>query len=192
MACRYMHDMPALIATSGSSPPARHAGHDGACNHAHAGHGDADEIELAERHCRAHGLRLTPQRRAVLEALIQARKPLGAYDLIESLRPPDARGPAPIIIYRALDFLKEHGFIHRLESLNAFVACPHRHDPAARVVFLICEACRSVEEAVTAPLDAALTDLAKAHGFAPRRQIVELAGTCRACSEFGITEARAT
>ena len=91
------------------------------------------------------------------------------------------RGPAPIVVYRALDFLREHGFIHRLESLNAFVACPHQHEASTRVVFLICETCRGVEEAVTAPLDEALARLSIEHGFSPRRQIVELAGTCRQC-----------
>ncbi|HRE21625.1 MAG TPA: Fur family transcriptional regulator [Rhabdaerophilum sp.] len=140
-------------------------------------------LDAAEEHCRRQGLRLTPQRRAVLDALVRARGPLGAYDLIEALRPDGARGPAPIAIYRALDFLKENGFIHRLESLNAFIACPHRHTHGERVVFLICESCRHVEEATAKPLDAALARLARDHGFTPARQIVELAGTCRHCRQ---------
>ena len=138
-------------------------------------------ISAVERECISRGLRFTPQRRAVLTALAASKAPLGAYDLIEALRVPGVRSPAPIAIYRALDFLREQGFIHRLESLNAFLICPHRHDHASEVVFLICETCRRVEEAITPKLDAALLDVARRHGFTPARQVVELAGRCRTC-----------
>ncbi|MCZ8258857.1 MAG: transcriptional repressor [Beijerinckiaceae bacterium] len=168
-----------------SHAPHRHdhahdqAGEDACC----AGHAipAGETLALAEESCRQRGLRLTPQRRAVLEVLAETKRPLGAYDIIERLRPGGGRGPAPIVIYRALDFLRENGFIHRLESLNAFIACPHRHGSGEKVVFLICEACQHVEEAVAAPLSEALTHLARAHGFAARRQVIELAGTCRHC-----------
>ena len=160
--------------------PHDHAG--GACCAGHAVPADT-LLDAAEDHCRRLRLRLTPQRRAVLDALARARGPLGAYDLIEALRPDGARGPAPIAIYRALDFLKENGFIHRLESLNAFIACPHHHARGEKVVFLICETCRHVEEATAKPLDAALAGLARDHEFTAARQVVELAGTCRNCRQ---------
>jgi Fur family zinc uptake transcriptional regulator len=145
----------------------------------------SETLAAAETLCQQRGLRLTPQRRAVLEALAEARRPLGAYDLIEAMRGPNGRAPAPIAIYRALDFLREHGFIHRLETLNAFIACPHRHDSGARVVFLICDHCRHVEEAVASSLNGALAALAKSHGFLAERQVVELAGSCRNCAASG-------
>lgn len=156
-----------------------HSGGEACC----AGHAipAGETLARAEETCRQRGLRLTPQRRAVLAALAEAKRPLGAYDIIEELRPGGGRGPAPIVIYRALDFLRENGFIHRLESLNAFIACPHRHGSGEKVVFLICEACQHVEEAVAAPLSEALTRLAQGHGFAARRQVIELAGICRHC-----------
>ncbi|MCA1951821.1 MAG: transcriptional repressor [Hyphomicrobiales bacterium] len=154
--------------------------HDACC----AGHAVPAEQTLAaaEQTCRARGLRLTAQRRAVLERLAVSQRPLGAYDLIELLRAETGRAPAPIAIYRALDFLRENGFIHRLETLNAFIACPHGHGASARVVFLICETCRHVEEAVAEKLDKTLGEIAAAQGFTPRRQVVELAGSCRACA----------
>lgn len=179
------------MASRAAPSPALHR-HDPARDHAHD-HGDAagccaghaipagETLARAEETCRQRGLRLTPQRRAVLAVLAEAKRPLGAYDIIEELRPGGGRGPAPIVIYRALDFLRENGFIHRLESLNAFIACPHRHGSGEKVVFLICEACQHVEEAVAAPLSEALTRLAQGHGFAARRQVIELAGTCRHC-----------
>lgn len=151
-----------------------------ACCAAHAAPAEVG-LRAAEDHCAREGLRLTPQRRAVLQALLNARMPLGAYDLIEALREGGARAPAPIVIYRALDFLREQGLIHRLETLNAFIACPHRHGTHERVTFLICETCRHVDEVVSPGLHQALDTLAGEHGFRAARQVVELAGTCRNC-----------
>ncbi len=142
-----------------------------------------ETLRAADENCRRTGVRMTPQRRAVLSALAEAQRPLGAYDLIEALREGGTgRGPAPIAIYRALDFLRDNGFIHRLETLNAFIACPHLHGLGERVVFLICEHCRHVEETVAAPLTRALASIAAEHGFTAERQVVELAGTCRNCA----------
>ncbi|MGL5448422.1 MAG: Fur family transcriptional regulator [Rhabdaerophilum sp.] len=135
----------------------------------------------AEAVCRARGVRLTDQRRAVFAALVAHGHPLGAYDLIEKLRPKTGRSPAPIAIYRALEFLQQNGLIHRLETLNAYIACPHHHGAGEPVAFLICETCRHVEEASTDRMSAALEALASAHGFAAQRRVVELGGTCRAC-----------
>lgn len=153
-----------------------------ACCEAHAA-APGEVLDKIEALCRIRGLRLTSQRRAVLAALLEAKKPLGAYDLMDSLRGENGRSPAPIAVYRALDFLKENGFIHRLETLNAFIACPHHHASGERIVFLICEACRHVEEAVAIPLNNALIALARDHDFTVKRQVVELAGICRNCTE---------
>ena len=73
-------------------------------------------------------------RRRVLEALLASHQPLGAYELIDRLAVRGAR-PAPITIYRALDFLREQGLVHRIESRNAFIACVHNHESAIRSCF---------------------------------------------------------
>ena len=62
--------------------------------------------------------------RQVLQALLSSHRPLGAYEVIDELAKSMPR-PAPITVYRALDFLLANGFIHKLESVNAFVACHH-------------------------------------------------------------------
>lgn len=164
----------------GAIAPAHDHGH--ACCEAHRVP-TQETLRAADEICVKNGVRMTPQRRAVLAALAEAKRPLGAYDLIEALREGGTgRGPAPIAIYRALDFLRENGFIHRLETLNAFIACPHLHGVGERVVFLICDRCHHVEEAVATPLSGALAAVAVEHGFAATRQVVELAGICRNCS----------
>ena len=88
-------------------------------------------------------------RRHVLEVLAASHKPLGAYEIIDRVA---ARGPrpAPITIYRALDFLTAQGLVHRIESRNAFLACINNHASDAPVVFLICEQCGAVGEAPSA------------------------------------------
>lgn len=175
---------PAISPFAGGSPieqrmtlldhPSSCCGHD---------HGPAIPRLLAEAEaaCRARGARLTEQRRDVLRALLEHGHPLGAYDLIEKLRPASGRSPAPIAIYRALDFLREQGLIHRLETLNAFIACPHHHGAGERIAFLICEQCSHVDEFVAKDIDAALQSLAARHGFTPHRTVIEVAGQCRAC-----------
>ena len=140
----------------------------------------ADALAHAEALCVKRGERLTAMRRQVLEVLAASHKPLGAYEIIDLVA---ARGPrpAPITIYRALDFLMANGLVHRIESRNAFLACAHDHDATAMVAFLICERCGSVGEIPASPVAQGLNDAARATGFAPRLSVVEITGICAHC-----------
>ena len=138
-------------------------------------------IAHAEALCAARAQRLTPMRRQVLEALLASHRPLGAYEIIERLA--DKNRPAPITIYRALDFLRENGLVHRIESRNAFVACVHNHSDGDLVVFLICERCGAVGEAPGGAAAEALKTSARAAGFSPNSPLVEIAGICSHCRE---------
>ena len=112
-----------------------------------------DAMAVAEALCAQRGQRLTPIRRKVLGTLLASHKPLGAYEIIERLASKGAR-PAPITAYRALEFLRQNGLVHRIESRNAFIACVHNHVAGALVVFLICERCGAVGEASSADVTA--------------------------------------
>jgi Fur family transcriptional regulator, zinc uptake regulator len=140
----------------------------------------ADALKHAEALCAKRGERLTPMRRHVLEVLAASHRPVGAYEIIDAVA---ARGPrpAPITIYRALDFLTAQGLVHRIESRNAFLACVHNHEDGALVAFLICEACGAVGEASGADVGATLAAAAKSAGFAPKLSVVEIIGTCAHC-----------
>jgi len=101
-------------------------------------------IKTAENHCIEHKLKFTPIRRKVLEILLEEHRAIGAYAILEKLRL-DGFSSQPPVAYRALDFLVEHGFAHKIERLNAFVACSHpgaTHTPA----FMICRQCDAVAE----------------------------------------------
>lgn len=150
-------------------------------DHHHHGHGDA--LAAAEAHCARQGLKLTDMRRQVFEALVAAPGAMGAYDLIDALAANGHRRLAPMSVYRALDFLREAGLAHKIESLNAFVACPHMHGPDEMVMFLICESCGKVGEATSGSMAEAIARVARAHGFAPRGQVIEMRGRCAACSD---------
>lgn len=140
----------------------------------------ADAMAHAETLCAERGQRLTPTRRLVLEALAASHRPLGAYEIIDRLAEKGPR-PAPITVYRALDFLVENGLVHRIESRNAFVACINSHDSGAMVVFLICEACGAVGEAPSVAVADTLTAAARSAGFTPKTPVVEITGICSHC-----------
>lgn len=141
----------------------------------------ARTLATAERLCGEHGLRLTPQRRRVLEAVAASHAAIGAYEIIDALAGKDGRRPAPISVYRALDFLVSQGLIHRVDSLSAFVLCA---SPGAshRAQFLICRRCRDIAELHSDAVDAAIGEGAAAVGFTVASAVVEVSGLCRACS----------
>ena len=142
----------------------------------------ADAIAHAERVCAQRSQKFTPIRRHVLQALLSSHRPLGAYEVIDELAKSMPR-PAPITVYRALDFLMENGLVHRIESRNAFVACVHNHAGEDLVVFLICERCGAVGEASGGGVAEALKASSRAAGFSPKSPLIEIAGICSHCRE---------
>lgn len=152
------------------------AGHDhGSCI--------ADAIAAAERVCRDRQLRFTPIRRRVLEIVWSRHAPTGAYEILDALRD-EHRTAAPPTVYRALDFLVEHGFVHKIESLNAFVGCGHP-DGDHVGQFLICGRCRQVGELDDPEIATLIARKAASAGFDVSRQTIEIEGLCRHCAEDG-------
>jgi len=149
----------------------------------------ADALKHAETLCAQRSQRLTPIRRQVLEVLLESHKPLGAYEIMDRaassggrLAPGGGR-PAPITVYRALDFLRDNGLVHRIESRNAFVACVNNHATGDLVVFLICEHCGAVGEAPSAAVADQLKTAARAAGFSPKAPVIEIGGVCAHCRQ---------
>jgi Fur family transcriptional regulator, zinc uptake regulator len=140
----------------------------------------SDAIAYAEAQCAARAQRLTPIRRRVLEALLSSHKPLGAYEIVERMAGKKGR-PAPVTVYRALEFLRGNGLVHRIESRNAFVACGHNHAGDDLVVFLICERCGAVGEAPGGAVANALKASSRTAGFLPKSPVIEIAGICSHC-----------
>lgn len=131
--------------------------------------------------CEQRGLRLTPLRLRVLELIADSGKPVKAYDLLDRLKDERA-GAAPPTVYRALDFLLENSFIHKLESINAYVSC-HHPEEAHQVPFLICDVCASAVEICDEGVAKLLGAQAREHGFKPRAQTLEVHGVCADCAK---------
>ncbi len=147
----------------------------------------AEALTRAEEACNAHGVKLTPLRRRVLQALAESHSPLGAYEIVERLK--KTREPVPAMsVYRALDFLLAEGLAHRIESQNAFLACIHGHDSDDIVLFLLCERCKRVAEVTSGALGRDLSQAARGVGFSARGRVLEVTGLCNACKKV---EARA-
>lgn len=139
-------------------------------------------VRTARAVCRRRGARLTSQREKVLELLAQGHRPMGAYELMDAMAD-DGRRPAPITVYRALDFLVQQGLVHRIESRNAFIACTAGDTRHSATVFLMCRACGNVGEALAEGVGEALDAVAAANGFAPDLTVIEIDGLCRHCAQ---------
>ena len=138
------------------------------------------QLDAAAQACARRGATLTALRRRVLGLILEADGPATAYQLLDRLKETH-KGAAPPTIYRALNFLMEQWLIHKVERLNAFIHCTdagHYH----AVQFLICRRCGTVAEIEDRAVSTALEHAAERAGFQPGNAVVELDGTCAACS----------
>ncbi len=133
----------------------------------------------ATRVCAERGARLTQLRRRVLEIVWQSHRPLGAYEILGVLGD-EGRSAAPPTVYRALEFLLEHGLVHRIASMNAFMGCA-RPGHAGSGQFLICRECGNAAEINDRGVDRAISRSAASQGFATQQHTVEIRGLCPAC-----------
>lgn len=147
-------------------------------HHVHDANGFVKAVEEA---CEKRGLRLTPLRAHALGLIAAETKPIKAYDLLDKMKT-EKGNAAPPTVYRALDFLLEQGFIHRLASINAFVSC-HHPQVQHSVPFLICDKCQNSVEMEDDGVSELLEKQAKSIGFTTRAQILEVHGVCAKCSD---------
>ncbi len=138
------------------------------------------QLEAASRACSRQSAQLTQLRRSVLGLVLQAGRPVTAYQLLDMLKE-TREGAMPPTIYRALDFLMSKQLVHKIERLNAFVPCtdPGQHTHSAQ--FLICSQCGRVSELEDHTVAHALEQAARAGGFRLSNVVVELEGICAAC-----------
>jgi Fur family zinc uptake transcriptional regulator len=136
-------------------------------------------LSAAEAICTKRGSRLTDQRRRVLELVWESHRPIKAYDLLKKLSEDTGRLQPPTI-YRALDFLREHGLIHKIDSLNAYTGCRHP-DAGHDCFFIICRDCGNADECCSPELKSSITDTAAGHEFSIESITLEISGQCNSC-----------
>lgn len=138
-------------------------------------------VKRARIICDVNGARFTAIREKVFRLLAETKGAVGAYELLEQLKQTET-GAKPATIYRALEFLTEQGFIHKVESSNAFMLCHHfdQHHPAQ---LLICDQCGNVTELHSQLLQEEFNRQAVEHGFIIKHQTIEAHGLCTPCAE---------
>ena len=124
---------------------------------------------------------ISTTQKQVLAILRRDRKPHSAYDVLAELKKTNPKA-APPTVYRALAALMDHGSVHRLESVNAYIACRCEHGARAAVMS-ICDDCGEVEESPAPELLKALSSITGRSGFAALRHVVEIHGRCANCAE---------
>lgn len=137
-------------------------------------------IEEARKYCEEHGYRFTEPRRLVLDIVAQAEAPIGAYEILHRLGQ-YLDNPKPPTVYRAIDFWQEHGFLHKIESLNAFMACSAGHIHKGAQV-MICKDCGDTEEIHMCSIPRPLEEQASSNKFQVMHWNTELHGICSKCS----------
>lgn len=130
--------------------------------------------------CGSRAAKLTPIRESVLRLIWQNHQPVSAYAIIDQLSQASGKRVLPPTVYRALDFLRGMGLIHRLASLNAFIGCPFPGS-AHSDLFLVCRQCGSAAECSAEGINSVLNSTAQRAGFVVESQTVELLGLCSEC-----------
>ncbi|MEN8249906.1 MAG: transcriptional repressor [Bacteroidota bacterium] len=148
-------------------------------NHHHC---QQEAWKFIEQQCRERNLRLTPIRQSVLKEIMGSHKACKAYDIIQQLSTPDMIVKPPTV-YRAIEFLLAQGFIHKIESINAFIACYHQHNANDCYQLFICDECGNISEQSDDKLCQQLKRESKQTGFTIRQPVVEVHGICAKCNQ---------
>lgn len=137
-------------------------------------------IKKAEKICHEKGLRFTDLRKKVFEIICSSHKPAKAYDILAKLKDNDISKPPTV--YRSIDFLIEHGLIHKLNSINSYVYCAH---PCAHneCYFLICKTCHEAKECCNDVLAKEVQKTSSNHKFSLEKVTLEIEGTCQECTK---------
>ena len=129
--------------------------------------------------CDQRGVNLTKLRETVLKLIWKNHSYVKAYDLLDELRKIDHSAKPPTV-YRSLDFLMQNGFIHKIQSLNAFVGCSHLSEHN-ECYFLICKECQSIEECHSKNISEFVQTTSNTNNFSANQVTFEISGICQEC-----------
>ena len=127
---------------------------------------------------RSRGLRLTPQRQLVLEAVRALRHATPEEILAEVRRTAD--GVNISTVYRTLELLEDVGMV-RHAHLGHGAPTYHSSSDAGHL-HLVCRACGAVTEIATAVADEFVGRMRADHGFETDVEHFAVYGRCRSCA----------
>lgn len=143
-------------------------------------HKNEDILQQVRKLCVKRGLRLTQIRREVLELLLNSPKPVKAYTLLTQQK---SGARQPTVIYRALDFLQQNGFAHKIHSQNSYIAC-HHPQQAHDCYFLICRHCGITRECCNKNTTDVINQLVQQNAFKKPKAFVEIFADCNICAPY--------
>lgn len=137
-------------------------------------------ISGIENVCRKRNIKLTKQRKTVLMIMLDAQKAMSAYDLLDLLKVEEPQAKPPTI-YRVLEFLLQQGFIHKVESTNSYIICPHFGQLNHVSILFICDNCKQILETNSTQIEDSLKILASQYQFQTKHSVIEIHGLCQSC-----------
>lgn len=137
-------------------------------------------LDKAYEHCKNQGYRYTEPRARVLKILVEEKRPLGAYEILQRLSS-EIENPKPPTVYRAIQFWHQEGFIHCIDSLKSYVACSHGHH-VDQIQFLICTECDFVKELECTINLGYISNVLKMCDFSIMNCTIEIKGLCGNCN----------
>jgi Fur family zinc uptake transcriptional regulator len=150
-------------------------------SHNHQLHEGASLRSAARQHLESKGEQWTDMRASVFDALAGFDRPASAYDIAEAVSKAQDRRVAANTVYRILDLFVGANLARRVESANAYVANQHP-DCLHDCIFLICDSCGQAVHIDDDKLSGEIREAAASAGFAAKRPVIEVRGTCEDCS----------
>ena len=136
-------------------------------------------LSEAEKICHQKNIRLTEIRKTILKIIWQSHKATKAYDILDQISGMNFSAKPPTV-YRALDFLLENGFIHKINSLNSYIGCPNPLQNE-QCYFIICSSCDEIEECSDKGITNAIESVMNKNKFSHKNIAIEINGTCNNC-----------
>jgi len=150
-------------------------------SHEHKLHEGESLRRAARERLETKGEQWTDMRQAVFDALAGFERPASAYDIAEAVSKSQDRRVAANSVYRILDLFVGANLARRVESANAYVANRHP-DCLHDCIFLICDNCGQAVHIDNDALSGGIREAAADAGFAAKRPVIEVRGTCEDCS----------
>ncbi len=128
---------------------------------------------------RKEGLKITPQRIAVLEEIMKGEGHRESEDIYMAIKTRKIH-VSRATVYRTLDILVQHGFARKLNlgdgraRYEPKIDSPH-HD------HMICNNCGKIIEFVNHEIEKIQEEIAKHHQFKLQQHIHQLFGICKEC-----------
>ena len=141
-----------------------------------------DAITGISNICKQNNLGFTTIRKIVYEIIIKYNKPIKAYEILDEFRKKTGKTSHPPTVYRAIDFLINNGFIHKLNSINSFVGCFHPN-VHKECYFLICKKCNVYKECCDIHLKKNILETANQNDFIVTNTTLEIEGYCQSCNK---------